>query len=267
MRRWVAEHRGWPDQGRQLWEGAEEARITQHTWQSMQNRWRRTLKRSAGTVTAGLSTGAAAAGGARGSANPRPRVDRIRRSLARSPSPGQRRLELPRAQPALRWVTPNLPPAASGERSLSEGAVATASSAVAAVDLETSLFDFAGAPPRADEDSSVAECSPGSEIATPAPAHAELAASSERAASASPSAEGRTALRLRLPCIRLRAECGTAERSASPSPPRQRQRRAEAPAPRNVELLAQGEIQHILRSAPQWLQERQLDMHIDPDEL
>eukprot|EP00927_Polykrikos_kofoidii_P065374 TRINITY_DN6112_c0_g1_i2.p1 TRINITY_DN6112_c0_g1~~TRINITY_DN6112_c0_g1_i2.p1 ORF type:complete len:664 (-),score=80.21 TRINITY_DN6112_c0_g1_i2:733-2724(-) len=45
MQRWVAEQATCRDQGRKIWERAAEANITTHSWQSMQNRWRRHLRK------------------------------------------------------------------------------------------------------------------------------------------------------------------------------------------------------------------------------
>ncbi|CAJ1402911.1 unnamed protein product [Effrenium voratum] len=42
--RWVKANSGLRSQGRELWERAQRANVTLHTWQSMQNRWRRRLK-------------------------------------------------------------------------------------------------------------------------------------------------------------------------------------------------------------------------------
>lgn len=101
MRRWVAEHPGSGDQGRQLWQAAEEAGVTHHSWQSMQNRWRRYLKRGA-DVAAAVPPAAEAS-----SAEPRPPAARRskRSSLVRNPrvSAQRRRLAPPRAQKAKRW--------------------------------------------------------------------------------------------------------------------------------------------------------------------
>lgn len=44
MRQWVAERPTWPDQGKKIWEEAEKAKVTTHSWQSMQNHWRRCLR-------------------------------------------------------------------------------------------------------------------------------------------------------------------------------------------------------------------------------
>ena len=43
MRKWVAEHPSWPSKGKKIWEEAEKAAITNHSWQSMKERWRKTL--------------------------------------------------------------------------------------------------------------------------------------------------------------------------------------------------------------------------------
>lgn len=242
MRRWVAEHPGWPDQGRQLWEEAEEACVTRHTWQSMQNRWRRYLKR-------GASTGApeparAVAVGTLDSASPRPPADRIRRSLARSPRAQGQAPAVPRAQRAKRWASP-FGPAPHGqvltwEPSLRGAEHSTHSPLISSVPARASI-DLLCSPagPHTDEDSSVAECSPGSEVVTPAPVRAKRACAE-----------------------RVAAQC-----AAFVLPMQQRRRLGDQPASCDGELLAHGEIQHILLSAPQWLQEKQLDVHIDPKEL
>jgi len=44
LKKWVASNPGLPSQGQKLWERAERAKVTKHTWQSMQNRWRRRLQ-------------------------------------------------------------------------------------------------------------------------------------------------------------------------------------------------------------------------------
>jgi len=53
LRQWVALHPGEPDQGKKLWEEAEQAGITRHGWSSMQNRWRRQLMPSGAERAAG----------------------------------------------------------------------------------------------------------------------------------------------------------------------------------------------------------------------
>ena len=45
MRQWVAERPTCPDQGKKIWEAAQEAQVTSHSWQSMQNHWRRCLRK------------------------------------------------------------------------------------------------------------------------------------------------------------------------------------------------------------------------------
>lgn len=50
MQQWVASRPLMPDQGRLLWQEAESAGITRHGWASMQNRWRRQLRKSASWV-------------------------------------------------------------------------------------------------------------------------------------------------------------------------------------------------------------------------
>lgn len=45
LMQWVSQHPCAPAQGRQLWEGAERAGLTRHSWQSMQNRWRRHIQK------------------------------------------------------------------------------------------------------------------------------------------------------------------------------------------------------------------------------
>merc|ERR1712032_316630 len=55
MRQWVAERPKFPDQGKKIWEAAEKAKVTSHSWQSMQNHWRRSLrKRATGDAEAQL---------------------------------------------------------------------------------------------------------------------------------------------------------------------------------------------------------------------
>ena len=46
MRRWVTIHPDMKTQGKKLWKAAERAAITRHSWASMQNRWRRSGRRS-----------------------------------------------------------------------------------------------------------------------------------------------------------------------------------------------------------------------------
>jgi len=41
MAQWVRKNQNLRESGRQIWERAEKAGVTKHTWQSMQNRWRR----------------------------------------------------------------------------------------------------------------------------------------------------------------------------------------------------------------------------------
>jgi len=45
MQNWVADRPTYPDQGRKIWELAENAKVTAHSWQSMQNHWRRRLRK------------------------------------------------------------------------------------------------------------------------------------------------------------------------------------------------------------------------------
>jgi len=55
---WVAQHPSAPDQGRQLWEQAERISLTRHSWQSMQNRWRRYVQPRLASIGAEWETAA-----------------------------------------------------------------------------------------------------------------------------------------------------------------------------------------------------------------
>lgn len=261
MRRWVAEHPGWPDQGRQLWEEAEEARITRHSWQSMQNRWRRYLKPGRGPRLAAAAAEpsrrrAAEASAALCGASPRPPLaKRIRRSLAgvgqqRAPGPPPAHEAPSRPQRTKRWASPfgpaarlrQAPPA--WEPSLQSAKHHSCSLFKGPAAAQAGSVDLPGSAiaglPHADEDSSVAECSPGSEIVE------------------------------HVAALQATHEC--AERLAMQSADftktmQQRSGLGDDPVSHNGELLAPGGVQDILAKAPPWLRERQLDVHIDPEEL
>jgi len=47
--KWAEKHPTYPVQGRIIWEMAERAQISRHSWQSMQNRWRRIIQKRLAT--------------------------------------------------------------------------------------------------------------------------------------------------------------------------------------------------------------------------